>query len=77
MVVPSIANREVPVAAELSVEVRDLGGATRKRGHDARAALGNLGEAVQQKTRFLGRAEVPLSATLAATAGAPPGFDSC
>lgn len=56
--------REVSVAAELVVEVRDLGSASKHAG----ALAADLSEAVA-KTRFLGRAEVPLAATLSATSG--------
>jgi hypothetical protein len=55
----------VSVAAELVVEVRDLGGASKK----ARKLEADLSEAVAN-TRFLGAAEVPLAATLSATSGA-------
>ena len=62
------------MAAELVVEVRDLGGAggskaaTRAAGRALSADSG--GDAVRQ-TRFLGRAEVPLASTLTTTNGAP------
>lgn len=54
------------MAAELTVEVRDLGGASK---HATQLAA-DLSEAVS-KTRFLGRAEVPLASTLSATSGEP------
>lgn len=53
------------MAAELVVEVRDLGGASKQ----VRKLEADLSEAVA-KTRFLGAAEVPLAATLSATSGA-------
>lgn len=59
------SNREISVAAELVVEVRDLGGASKQ----VRKLEADLSEAVA-KTRFLGAAEVPLAATLSATSGA-------
>ena len=55
------------MSSELAVEVRDLGGASK---HASAHLAADLSEAVS-KTRFLGRAEVPLAATLSAASGAP------
>lgn len=64
--------REVSVASELVVEIRDLGGAgtSKAAARAARRALSeDPGGDAMQHTRFLGRAEVPLAATLAASNG--------
>lgn len=60
------------MAAEVVVEVRDLGGAGAGRAATkaaSRALSADPGGDAVRQTRFLGRAEVPLAATLTTTNG--------